>query len=52
MARLISCECGHVIRAENDEDLLNRAEGHISQSHPELAGKVTPSDLLAMAEAE
>jgi predicted small metal-binding protein len=52
MAKLINCECGYVIRAENDQELVNRAQGHISESHPELVGKVTRDDLLAMAEEE
>jgi predicted small metal-binding protein len=52
MAKLINCECGYVIRAEDDDELLGQAERHIQESHPELVGKVTRDDLLAMAEEE
>lgn len=50
MAKLINCECGHVVRGENDEELVRNAEEHINRDHPELVGKVSRDDLLGMAE--
>jgi len=50
MAKLINCECGRVVRGETDEELLANAEAHVTSDHPELVGKVTREDLLAMAE--
>lgn len=50
MAKLINCECGYVVRGETDDELLAAAEEHIDRDHPELAGKVSREDLLAMAE--
>ena len=50
MAKLINCECGRVVRGETDEELLANAETHVTSDHPELVGKVTREDLLAMAE--
>jgi predicted small metal-binding protein len=50
MAKLINCECGQVIRGETDEELLSKAEAHIQESHPDLVGKLSRDDLLAMAE--
>lgn len=50
MAKLINCECGRVVRGESDEELLANAEEHVNRDHPELAGKITREDLLAMAE--
>ncbi|HKS79462.1 MAG TPA: DUF1059 domain-containing protein [Gaiellaceae bacterium] len=50
MAKLINCECGRVVRGESDEDLLANAEEHVNRDHPELVGKITREDLLAMAE--
>ncbi len=50
MAKLINCECGRVVRGENDEELLANAEAHVNSDHPELVGKITREDLLAMAE--
>ena len=50
MARLINFECGQVVRGETDEEVVAAAEAHIGRDHPELVGKVTSDDLLAMAE--
>ena len=52
MEKLINCECGYVVRGESDERLLEHAERHIKETHPDLVGKVTREDLLAMAEEE
>ena len=52
MAMLINCECGYVVRGDNEDELLERAEEHVNRDHPELVGKITRDDLLAMAEAE
>ena len=50
MAKLINCECGHVVRGETDDELIAAAEAHINGNHPELVGKVSRDDILAMAE--
>ena len=50
MAKLINCECGQVVRGDTDEELLANAEAHVNRDHPELVGKVTRDDLLAMAQ--
>ena len=50
MAMLINCECGHVVRGESEDDLIASAEAHIEHDHPDLVGKVSREDLLAMAE--
>jgi predicted small metal-binding protein len=50
MAKLINCECGQVVRGETDDELVAAAEEHINNNHPELVGKVSRDDLLAMAE--
>lgn len=50
MSKVINCECGHVVRGETDDELLARAEEHVNRDHPELVGKVSREDLLAMAE--
>ncbi len=52
MAMLINCECGQVVRGETDEELLDAAEEHVARDHPELVGKISRDDLLAMAEEE
>lgn len=50
MAKQINCECGTVIRAESDDELLAKAESHIEEHHPDLVGTLSRDDLLAMAE--
>jgi predicted small metal-binding protein len=48
--KLINCECGQVVRGETEDELLRAAEDHIRRDHPELVGKITRDDLLAMSE--
>ena len=50
MAYVISCDCGHVPRGDTEEELVAEANRHIEEVHPDLAGKVSRDDLLAMAE--
>jgi len=50
MPKVINCECGEVVRATDDDDLVQKVEQHISQAHPELIGKMSRDDILAMAE--
>lgn len=52
MAKVINCECGQVVRGETDNELIAAAEAHVNRDHPELVGKITRDDLLAMAEEE
>ena len=50
MAKLINCECGEVLRAETDDDLVAQVEAHVNRDHPDLVGKLSRDDVLAMAE--
>jgi predicted small metal-binding protein len=50
MAKVINCECGFVVRGEDDQELLAGARNHIQEAHPDMIGKVSDDDLLAMAE--
>ncbi len=50
MAKVIKCECGYVARGETEEKLLEEAETHIRADHPDLVGRISRDDLLAMAE--
>ena len=51
MPRILNCECGLVCEGETDEELLKNAERHVAEQHPELVGRISRNDLLAMAEA-
>ena len=50
MGKLINCECGHVVRGESDDELVAAVEAHIQRDHPDLVGKLSRDDVLAMAE--
>ena len=50
MAYLINCECGAQVRADNEDSLVLQIEQHVAETHPELKGKMTRDDILAMAE--
>jgi predicted small metal-binding protein len=50
MAKRITCDCGYVVQAENDDELLAKAREHIRTAHADAVGKVADQDLLATAE--
>ena len=50
MGKVINCECGEVVRADSDDELVAKVERHVSEAHPELVGKMSREDVLAMAE--
>ena len=50
MSYLINCECGATVRAEDEDTLVSQVEQHVSDAHPELKGKMTRDDIVAMAE--
>jgi len=52
MGKLINCECGQVVRGNTDDELVAAASEHVQRDHPELVGKLTRDDILAMAEEE
>lgn len=52
MSKVINCECGETVRADHDDELVQKVEQHVRQSHPELVGKMSREDVLGMAEEE
>ena len=52
MAKTITCECGFVVRGENDDELVRNAEDHVAREHPEMTGTITRDEFLAMAQEE
>jgi predicted small metal-binding protein len=52
VSRVINCECGQEVRAETDDELVERVEEHVRDAHPDLVGKMSREDILSMAEAE
>ena len=50
MSKQITCECGTVIRGESDDAVVEGAQAHMRQDHPELVDKVSRDDLLGWIE--
>jgi len=50
MTKVIRCQCGFLGQGETVEDAAAVIEVHMGTDHPELVGKVTREDLIAMAE--
>ncbi|RDI76080.1 hypothetical protein Gocc_0499 [Gaiella occulta] len=50
MPKLVNCECGEIIRGEDDDELVENVTAHVDRHHPDLVGKLTRDDVLAMAE--
>jgi predicted small metal-binding protein len=49
MALVISCPCGHTVRAETEDELVAQATKHVKEVHKQEA---TREQLLAMATKE
>jgi predicted small metal-binding protein len=50
MAKVFECERdGVVIRGEGDDELVANVERHVAEAHPDLIGKLSRDDVLAMA---
>jgi hypothetical protein len=53
MAKVFECERdGVVIRGEDDDELLADVERHVADAHPDLVGKLSRADILAIAKDE
>jgi hypothetical protein len=50
MAKVIRCQCGFLGRGQTAEEAASEIEAHMRSDHPQLVGKVTREDLIAMAE--
>jgi predicted small metal-binding protein len=52
MGKVINCECGEVVRADTDDELVEKVDTHVRRAHPDLVGKLSREDVLGMAEEE
>jgi predicted small metal-binding protein len=46
MARQVKCECGYVVRADTDDEVLSTLREHIRSDHPDLADKISDDQIL------
>lgn len=49
MTKIVNCECGQTVRAEDEDELVAKVEAHVASDHPELVGKLTREAIVAMA---
>jgi len=52
MAKRIVCECGYVIRGEDNDQVVELGREHMQANHPAIAAMITTEELLQMAEEE
>jgi predicted small metal-binding protein len=52
MAYVINCDCGFVVRGETEDEIVSAGQAHIADAHPDLVGKMSRDDLLAIAEEQ
>ena len=50
MGKAVKCECGELVQASTDKEVIERVHAHVDAKHPDLVGKLTDSDILAMAQ--
>jgi hypothetical protein len=45
----LQCPCGEIITAQDEDELVDKANQHLSERHPDLAGEYTREQILFMA---
>jgi predicted small metal-binding protein len=48
MARQITCECGHVVRGESEDEIVDLTREHLRSDHPQLSDRVTREEIVAL----
>jgi hypothetical protein len=49
MKTRLQCPCGELIVAESEDELVERAQRHLAEVHPELADHYTREQILFIA---
>ena len=50
MGMLVNCECGEVVRGSDADEIVAAVQAHVERDHPDLIGKLSRDDILAMSE--
>ena len=50
MSHVVNCECGRVVTAASEDEIVAKVERHVAEDHPELVGKLSRDDIVAMSE--
>jgi hypothetical protein len=48
--KVVECPCGKTVEAEDDDRIVEQVEAHIASDHPEMVGKYSREQILAMAQ--
>jgi predicted small metal-binding protein len=50
MARQITCECGHIVRGESEDEVVELTLEHLRSDHPQLVDRVARDEIVVMIE--
>jgi predicted small metal-binding protein len=50
MARQITCECGHIVRGDSEDEVVDLTLHHLRSDHPQLAEQVSRDDIVVLIE--
>jgi len=50
MTRQVTCECGYIAQADNDDAVLAQIRDHLRTDHPQLNEAVTDDDIRGWIE--
>jgi hypothetical protein len=46
---VVTCECGHAVRARDEDAVVEGVAAHLTDSHPDLVGVMSRADILRLA---
>ena len=49
MKKNLSCPCGEMVRGEDEDDLVAKAQAHLREKHPDKVDDYTRDMILFMA---
>lgn len=50
MPKVIHCACGRSVQGDAEDEVLDKAEEHVREDHPEMAHEFTRERLRSMIE--
>jgi predicted small metal-binding protein len=50
VAKVINCACGETVRGETEDEVLDNAEQHVRDVHPDMTEQFTRETLAGMVQ--
>jgi hypothetical protein len=47
--KVVHCPCGKNVEGKDEDEIVANVEAHIGEDHPELVGKYSREQIVAMA---